>query len=123
MIKKLFNRRNMFFTAGLMFLVLGAAVWVINFSFMKPEASEAASASFNETWKATKVTGRVTGYDTYGSVQYVMKPQKCTNGRFYNFEMYAIEGSEGYNCTGNNGALMDSTAFATEWEVTGTIAE
>ena len=81
-VKKLFNRRNVLFSAGLILVVLGVIIWIINFSFVKIKSARAdetsatcgVSGCFSETWTASEM---------FGMVRYTKKSAK-TQGTYDN---------------------------------------
>lgn len=50
-------KKNVFFTSGLILLILGMVIWIVNFSFVKIKSAEAATGDFSETWTAEEIFG------------------------------------------------------------------
>lgn len=132
--KKLFSRQNVFLTTGVILIVLGAAVWVLNFSLIKPKTAKAivspcaVSGCFEETWTATEVTGNAAGMNWGASLVYA-GIRKEGDHYYYNSSRgypdsviwYAVKDSPAEQGTGSyTGQIVASAGNTpTKWSVIG----
>lgn len=138
MLKKMFSRQNVVLTIGVLLIVSGALVWVINFSFINIKNAKAAydvtnhtgscdageAGCFGETWTATEITGTIQGIDSGQTGKAVIATRDIKNNcdSVASETIFSVPGSPSDTsaCGSSQGALIgDNSSTVVGWTVTG----
>jgi len=127
-IRRLFSRKNLFFTVGLLLFLATGIVWLVGGGFGRTETTKAASSGFTETWMATKVLGDVANMDWGQGVPLITETDISLKRVFTGGtgQFFAVRDSSAWkspNGSDNTGMLRsDGVVFVPiQWTVTGTV--